>query len=164
MSIWISYSLFSRAIDLRAYLSAERDLMVLLASWRPTPCSTCWSSSGMALVYLVRPRAPSIYVSTKMYDSLFLVRWYLCPNFCLKIFSVIVFLHFCYWFCLNSWDNTGASAKNILVSERFYSYTFVERFLVHQSCYELRRSFNQGGLFLQLIDESTNTCNLLYTT
>ena len=43
-----------------------------------------------------------------------------------------------------------------------HSYTFVERSLVHQSCLELRHSLTSGGIFLQLIDEAPNPCNVLY--
>ena len=54
--------------------------------------------------------------------------------------------------------------KNILVTGRVKSSNFVDRSLVHQICLESRRSLTSGGLFLKLIDEATNTCNVLYLT
>ena len=47
---------------------------------------------------------------------------------------------------------------------RVHSGTFIERSLVHQSCLESRRSLTSGRFFLQLVDEATNTCNVLYLT
>ena len=62
-------SLFTRAINLWAYTSAEFVFILLLASRRPMPDSTCWSSSAMVLVSLGRPCAPSTYVVATMYAS-----------------------------------------------------------------------------------------------
>ena len=79
-------------------------------------------------------------------------------------FLLLSFLQFCYWFCLNSWDTTGASTKNILVAGRLQSVIFVESSFVHQFFHKLRRSLTSGGLFLQLIEEAPNPSNVLYPT
>ena len=81
-----------------------------------------------------------------------------------QYFLLSSFLQFCYWFHLNPWDTTGASTNNISETGRLHSGTFVERSLVHRSCLESRHSLNSGGLFLQLIDEAPNPCNVLYLT
>ena len=64
-----SSSLFTRPITLQAYLSAESGVMVLLESWRPTPCRSCWIPSDIVLVSLGRPCATSIYVDATIYAS-----------------------------------------------------------------------------------------------
>ena len=84
--------LFTHTITLRAYLSAEVGVMVLLASRQPTPYSTCWSSSEMVQVSLGRPCEPSISVVSTMYASSSLRRWVSWPTSNLTIFSVIFFL------------------------------------------------------------------------
>ena len=47
---------------------------------------------------------------------------------------------------------------------RVHSSTFVERSLVQQNCLESRHRLTSVGLFLQLIDESPNSCHVLYLT
>ena len=72
ISVFSSY-LFTSAITLRAYLSAEGRVMVLVTSRRPRPCSICCSSSQTLLVSLGRPYAPSIPVVSTIYDFSFLI-------------------------------------------------------------------------------------------
>ena len=79
-----------------------------------------------------------------------------------EYFLISSFLHFCCWFCLNSWDTKGASAKKFSVAGRLHSGNFVEWYLVHQSRHESRCSLDSVGLFLQLIEKDPNLCNLLY--
>ena len=81
-----------------------------------------------------------------------------------QYFTLSFFLQFCYWFHLNLWDTTGTSTNNISETVILNSGTFVDRYLVHQSCLESRHSLTSGGLFLQLIDEVPNPCNVLYLT
>ena len=144
-----------------AYLSAESGVMVLLAYWWPTPCSTYGNSSEMVVVSLGSPCAPSIYVVAAMYafcpwegKVYFLILF-------LQSFLLLSFLQFCYWFPLNSRETIGASTNKISVTGRLHSGTFVESSLVYQSCLEVRRSLTSGGLFLQLIDEAPSLCNVL---
>ena len=103
---------------------------------------------------------------------------YFCHNLCFFVlekvrlmswffwqyFILSSFLQLCYWFCLNSWDTTGASAKNISVAGRLHSSNFIERSSVNQRRHKSRCSLTLGGFFPQLIDEAPNTGNLLYQT
>ena len=79
-----------------------------------------------------------------------------------QCFLLLSFLKLCNWFCLNSWDTTGASAKNISVAGRLHSGKFLGRSLIQQSPHESRRSLTSGGFFLQLIDKAPNPCNPIY--